>query len=329
MAGFSDEPLLLRMDLVTDAFYRQLPSDQDKRLLEIAAKTANINPVLRLASKKEFKRFKKPGHEDTTKSIYAKYSSREEQLLQSGTLDMAWGLKWLFSYVVLLDTPVLKPELTGRMLDVTGEWLQNMAEAGIDEVAAVLPELRQVLEVAREEIPLSRALADQLPGRFNQACSLLYSGELRQNYVDVNKPKWAQGDADLAALTDNQPPQGFGQTDAIPLNQAQMLVDNVVPRGSVCTRSRPEDLRILSVTRSANDGDYGNVLAMVSVFDRERMADTGDPLALRFDEEMAPNLKPGFVIEATLYSLNNGMHYIDQVTMVWPTYAPLDYVESY
>ncbi|KAJ1951797.1 hypothetical protein EC988_003905, partial [Linderina pennispora] len=52
---FPDEPLLLRMDKTTHAFYKTLTDEADKKMLEVVTHTANVSPILRQASKKDFK----------------------------------------------------------------------------------------------------------------------------------------------------------------------------------------------------------------------------------------------------------------------------------
>ncbi|KAJ1961604.1 hypothetical protein GGI12_003158 [Dipsacomyces acuminosporus] len=330
-AEFLDEPLLLRMDLVTADFHETIDDDQDRRLFEIVAKMANVNPIFRHSRKSELEKYKEPGEEEATRNVLIKYASEERRILQSGTLDLVWGLKWLFSYEVLIEIPVLDPALVDRMINIVARWLAAMARAGIDEVSSQMPNLRRVLDLAKEEIPASRALADQLPGKFNTACSLIYAGELRQNYVSTNTPKWVQDDPAIAPPVNHHQDQQLSSSDSpavLTMAQAQEIVADFVPPGSVCTRSCAQELRVDSVIKPTDEKDHGALLAMVHIFDREKLEGTGEPIAIRLDDDMAPNIKPGFVIEATLHTLDTGIHYIDQITMIWPSYSPLDYMHD-
>ncbi|KAJ1892157.1 hypothetical protein LPJ66_006510 [Kickxella alabastrina] len=325
---FSNEPLLLRMDLATHAFYRKLENPQDKKVLEIASHVANVSVLLRQATKKELKRYGQPGEQEITRDVRMKYQARQDQVTQPGTFDMQWGLKWLLSFVILLESPVFGTAGAERMVVIAEQWMKALADAGIHEVADQMSELQSILRTARDELPASCALAEQLPGKFSSACSLLFAGQLRDAYVNMYKPKWV-----VAEETLNSQARGECLSE-MSLDEARQLVDDIVPLDAVCISSCPLDIRIDSVGAAGAEDASGlqqYVPVLVRIFDRQKMADREDkePILLRFGYESLEFLRPGFIIEATLHTLSNGCHYIDAVTMVWPSYSPLDYVELY
>ncbi|KAJ2061078.1 hypothetical protein GGI17_003335 [Coemansia sp. S146] len=323
---FADEPLLMRVERVTAALNRELDDTVEKRCLEITSFAANAGLVRPVATKKELKKYKKDGEEQATRDIILKYRLREEQLLQSGTLDIPWGLKWLLSYVVLIDSPVIGPGNMEKMTSVVQRWLNAMASADIHEVKDHLEDLTKFVDCARVELLASRALANQLPGMFNAACSLLYDGALRSVHVDFGLPKWVLADRRNSGGGDRLMPDHLVQD--LSIEQARQIVSGIVAEDAQCTRSRPVDLKVESVGVCGDDGLH---IVSVCVFDRQNMVavEGEDTVVLRFETDLAGNVIPGQVIEATLYTLSDGCHYIDAVTMLWPSYSPLDYVNLY
>ncbi|KAJ2675134.1 hypothetical protein IWW42_001280 [Coemansia sp. RSA 1085] len=314
---FSGEPLLLRLDLATSAFYASLKDEESKRLMEIVARAANLDIANRPATKKELKKYKKPGYSDNTRNVETKYRAKEERLLKSGTFDPQWGLKWLLSYVVLVDSSVFITNSALRLCEITEEWLDALAK-DVCEISDSISELKQVLEDARTELASIQLLSDKLPGKFNSACSLLFGGDLRQMHIDPYLPKWVtalQGH-DLSAGVE---PANF---DLMSLTEAQSCVDGIVDLNSTCTCCGSFDIRIHKL---APVNDLGLAPVCVYKFDRQTMKDI-EELTLLFEHDIIMHMRENMVIEATLYKLANGQHFIDSVTMVWPSYTPLDYV---
>ncbi|KAJ2449315.1 hypothetical protein GGF42_004810 [Coemansia sp. RSA 2424] len=322
---FADEPLLMRVERVTTALNRELEDTLEKRCLELTSFAANAGLVRPVATKKELKKYKVAGEEQATSDILLRYRLREDQLLQSGTLDVPWGLKWLLSYVVLIESPVLGPGSMEKMTSVVQRWLNAMASADIHEIKVQLEDLTRFIDCARDELVASRALANQLPGVFNAACSLLYAGELHSVHVDASLPKWVL--ADQRNEGEERRAQEHS-SQGLSIEQARRLVADVVAGDAQCSRSRPVDLLVEHVGAC---GDAGLHRVSTRVFDRRRMAaaEGEDPVVLRFETDLAENLRLGQVIEATVYTLSDGCSYIDAVTMVWPSYSPLDYVNLY
>ncbi|PIA18709.1 hypothetical protein COEREDRAFT_79707 [Coemansia reversa NRRL 1564] len=327
---FSDEPLLLRLDIATHGFYRELKDATDKRLMEIIANTANVNVRTRPAGKKEFTKYNKPGEGENTRNVRLKYRLREELLRQSGTFDLQWGIKWLLSFVALLDTPVLNLAEASRLLELVDMWLKALVSANIHEIVSELPAMEDTIAIAQDEMLCQRTLSEKLPGQFNSACSLLFAGELKTNFIDANMPKWV---LELRAR-DSQSTERIGARgrDVVPslsIAEAQECVSGIVPLDTGCKSSGAVDLRINSIGNDGDSNGDGLVQVGVYVFDRQHMADKGEQLMLRFEPEIAMEMRVGFVLEATLHTLDNGCNYIDAVTMVWPSYTPLDYVEMF
>ncbi|KAJ2003226.1 hypothetical protein GGI04_001822 [Coemansia thaxteri] len=328
---FSDEPLLMRVERATIALHKELEDSDEKRSLEIISLAANAGLVRPVAAKKEMKNYGKPGHEQVTSDVLLKYRLREEQLLQSGTLDIPWGVKWLLSYVVLLDTPVLGAESMAKMINVVRRWLTALADADIHEVKGQLADLNEIVDRAYDELLASRALASQMPGLFNAACSLLYAGQLRSLYVDEGLPNWVLRDRSSAAAgagNNQHLPATDLPEDHMSVEEARQYVAGTVADDARCSHSRAVDLIVESIGSSAADeSSEWQLRVVVRVFDRQRMmAAEEDAVSLRFEYALAENLRPGQVIEATLHTLSDGCSYIDAVTMVWPSYSPLDYV---
>ncbi|KAJ2321574.1 hypothetical protein H4R23_000160, partial [Coemansia sp. Cherry 401B] len=73
MRKFSNDPLLLRLDMATYAFYKNLEDETDKKLMEIVARAANVNVNTRYARKRELKNYKQPGHDENTRNVRIKY----------------------------------------------------------------------------------------------------------------------------------------------------------------------------------------------------------------------------------------------------------------
>ncbi|KAJ2908495.1 hypothetical protein GGI21_002827 [Coemansia aciculifera] len=322
---FTDEPLLMRVERVTTALFRELEDAQEKRCLELTSFEANAGLVRPVATKKELKKYKAGGEEQTTSDILLRYRLREEQLLQSGTLDIPWGLKWLLSYVVLIESPVFGAGGMEKMTSVVQRWLNALASADIHEVKDQLEELTKFVDCARDELVASRALANQLPGVFNAACSLLYAGELHTVHVDGGLPKWVL--ADRRNGGEGRLSQGHSPLD-MSIEQSRQFVSDIIAPDAQCSRTRPADLLVEAVGGCGDDGLHK---VSTRVFDRQRMAvaEGEDPVTLRFETDLVANLRIGQVIETTLYTLSDGCSYIDVVTMVWPSYSPLDYVNMY
>ncbi|KAJ2800842.1 hypothetical protein H4S07_005081 [Coemansia furcata] len=212
------------------------------------------------------------------------------------------------------------------MTSVVQRWLNAMASADIHEVKDQLEDLTKFVDCAREELLASRALANQMPGMFNAACSLLYAGELHRVHVESGLPKWVLADRENSRGDGRLMPDHLVQD--LSLEQARQLLSGIVADDARCTRSRPVDLLVASVGACGDDGMHK---VSVGIFDRQNMmvVEGEDSIVLRFEADLAANLISGQVIEATLYTLSDGCNYIDAVTMVWPSYSPLDYVNMY
>ncbi|KAJ2454997.1 hypothetical protein EV183_001101 [Coemansia sp. RSA 2336] len=313
---FADEPLLLRLDLTTFAFFSSLKDEESRRLMEIVARAANLDMANRPATKKELKKYKKPGYSDNTRNVEIKYRAKEEQLLKSGTFDPVWGLKWLLSYVVLVDSSVFLTNSALRLCEITEAWLDALAK-DIDEISDSISELKQVLENAQIELANIQLLSNELPGKFNSACSLLFGGDLKQMHIDPYLPKWVAALQDHDSSASAEP----ATSDLISLAEAQDCVDGIVDLKSACTCCGSFDIRIHKL---APVGDLGLVSVCVYKFDRQAMKDL-EELTLLFEHDLTVHMRENMVVEATLYKLANGQHFIDSVTMVWPSYTPLDY----
>ncbi|KAJ2365710.1 hypothetical protein H4S02_010624, partial [Coemansia sp. RSA 2611] len=204
-------------------------------------------------------------------------------------------------------------------------------------IADYILQLKELLQVARVELVCLRTLCEKLPGQFNNACSLLFGGDLKRVYVDSYLPKWA---AELRAhdALDNQG-QPVGKADEesdslvggishMSMADAQECVAGIVPLGTKSHNRGSFDLRVQSIGSTA-DVDSGLVPIQVCIFDRQQMKEQGEELTLLLEQSTAVDIRVGFTIEATLYRLDNGRHFIDSVTMVWPSYAPLDYSDIF
>ncbi|KAJ2698728.1 hypothetical protein FB645_005562 [Coemansia sp. IMI 203386] len=325
LCTFSDDPLLLRMDMATYGYYSALTDSRDRRLMEIASRSANVNVQTRPAGRKELKQFGDKKNAEAVRNVRLKYQTKQDQIAQLGTFDMQWGLRSLLSFVVLVEEPVLGVSGAERMVSVVEGWIQALASADIYEVSNQQPQLMRILDVARKELPLTLAVSERLPGKFNLACSLLFAGQLRNAFVDAYKPRWALADQ----VAGDQKPKD--EDAEIERERARDMVDGVVPVDAECTRSRPVDLRIASIDLAAEDCPEHLSRVRVRIYDRSLLADKNDeePVDLLFEADIASCLCVGFVIEATLHTLSNGMHYMDAVTMVWPSYSPLDYVDGH
>ncbi|KAJ1779688.1 hypothetical protein LPJ77_001163 [Coemansia sp. RSA 2523] len=322
---FSNDPLLFRIDLATFDFYKNLSTTNDKRLMALISRTANVNVTTRLASKRELKHYKEAGHEENTRNVRIKYRTREENLLQSGTFDPVWGLKWLLSSVVLVDSPLFGTADITRLCELATMWIGALTDAGVHEVSDSANELYDVLETGRSELMCVRALGGNLPGRFNTACSLLFGGDFKRLYVDSYAPRWATALQPMSSCADDQ--AGIGTNAPLSIAEARECVASVVPLDTKCRNCGSYDLRVKEIGSSSNDS--GLVPVKVCVFNRQLMQEEGQVLTLLFEQSVAMDMRVGFVIEATLYKLDNGQHFIDSITMVWPSYTPLDYLEVF
>ncbi|KAJ2847751.1 hypothetical protein IWW36_003688 [Coemansia brasiliensis] len=319
---FSDEPLLLRLDLTTFAFYTSLQDEESKRLMEVIARAANLDIANRPATKKELKKYKKPGYSENTRNVETKYRTKEDCLLKSGTFDPVWGLKWLLSYVVLVDSSVFITNNAIRLCEITEQWLNALVKEDICEISGCISELKQVLNDAQAELANIQLLSEKMPGKFNNACSLLFGGDLKQVHIDPYLPKWAVAVQDYDSSVASAEP---ANTDLImSLTEAQSYVDGVADLRSTCISCGSFDIRIHKITTPTDE--LGLVPVRVYKFDRQAMKDYDEELTLMFEHDITVNMQENMVIEATLYKLENGKHFIDSVTMVWPSYTPLDYV---
>ncbi|KAJ2780697.1 hypothetical protein GGI15_003440, partial [Coemansia interrupta] len=309
---FSSEPLLMRMDFATYKYYRTLENPHDKKLMETASAFANVNVLTRPGTKKELKRYSDFKDIEARRDLRLKYQTRQVQVLGQATFDMQWGLKWLLSHFILIEEPVIAaPVRAERLPVITGEWMNALAGDGIHEVADQLPELLEIVDMAKQELPLLHRLGDQLPGKFNTACSLLFAGQLRTARIDMFKPKWVLADQQLSS-TEGADHADIYNDDPELMTQAQArnYVNGIVPLDATST-SCPADLRIVSIESSAADdtstGPDGCLYVTAHVYDRQKKSDKEGkaPVVLRMDREMAPNLRVGFIIEATLHELSN------------------------
>ncbi|KAJ2211059.1 hypothetical protein EV179_005792 [Coemansia sp. RSA 487] len=288
------------------------------------------------------KKYKYPGQYAATREIMIKYRDREKQLLQSGTWDMQWGLRWLLSFVVLIDAPVLSIPNANAMVSVVNKWLYALKKAKIQEVEEQFAELEHIISVATDELAASLSASGKLPGRFNAACSLIFAGELKEAFIDLHMPKWALADH-VINTEEYRPTDAYSAADSgLSLAEARECVAQVFGSDDLsqvaCTHSIACDLRVSKIAGARNDddsntnGEAQDVASFhkvaVHTFNRMTLADQGDQLVLYLESDIVAELRPGFVLEATLHTLNNGYHYIDAVTMVWPSYTPLDYVDS-
>ncbi|KAJ2815358.1 hypothetical protein IWW50_006850, partial [Coemansia erecta] len=278
-----------------------------------------------------------PGHEENTRNVCIKYRTREENLLHSGTFDPVWGLKWLLSFVILVDWPVFNTTDVLRLCELIELWLGALAEADIHEVTDFVPELNGILETARGELVCLRALCEKLPGQFNSACSLLFGGALKQVYVEPHMPKWVVAlNSQSSASNVGQPGNAnvdsssalAGSNAPMSIAEAQECVSRAVPLEGACRNCGSYDLLVKSIGTTAHE-DSDLVPVQMSVFNRQLMQEEGEQLDLLFERDVVADMCVGFVIEATLYQLGNSQHFIDSVTMVWPSYTPLDYLELY
>ncbi|KAJ1723796.1 hypothetical protein LPJ53_001865 [Coemansia erecta] len=330
---FSSEPLLMRMDFATYKYYRTLENAHDKMLMETASRFANVNVLTRPATKKELKKYSDFKDSEARRDLRLKYQTRQVQVLGQATFDMQWGLKWLLSYFILIEEPVVAASVRAERLPViTREWMNALASDGIHEVSDQLPELLAIIDMAQHELPLLHRLGEQLPGKFNTACSLLFAGQLRSAHIDMFKPKWVLADQRLSSNEGTDHTDIYSdEPELMTQAQARTYVSGIVPL-DVTSTSCPADLRIVSIeSSSADDMTAGHLHVTTHVYDRQNMSDKEgrDPVVLRMDQEMAPNLRVGFIIEATLHRLSNDIHYVDAVTMVWPSYTPLDHIGTF
>lgn len=326
----ADEPLLFRMERVSATLYKQLNDQQDKQLLELITRVANTSPTNAVATKRELKGYRQPGNEKSTRDVLIKYRTRERQILQTGTHDIPWGLKWLFSFIILVDTPVKGAARVDRMLELTKQWLQAMAEDGIYEVGDQLSELNALLDSIGNELNGCRELTTQLPGPFNTACNLLFGDRIQDAAARGEIPRWAIADQQsLPPLYINRDENNKDMRMA--MSQAREYVDGVVGENERCTNSQARDLRVESISPSFTRGAITGCTVTVQPIDRGSMepVSSSAPVDLWLEVDIAANLHVGIVIEATLHFLSSGQAYVHEVTMVWPSFTPMDYMDIY
>ncbi|KAJ2668012.1 hypothetical protein GGH99_006525, partial [Coemansia sp. RSA 1285] len=218
------------------------------------------------------------------------------------------------------------------MLSVVSKWICALKEARIQEVEEQFSELEQITCVASDELVASLAVSEKLPGGFNAACSLVFAGRLKEALVDLYMPKWAL--ADHGATTESRYAAAQNTANSgLSLAEAKECIIQVFDSEDlsqvVCTHSIACDLRVSGIAGPGNDesdkdgyavkGKAHNTTSFhkvyVYMYNRLASVDEGDRLTLYLESDVVAELRPGFVLETTLHTLNNGYHYIDSVTM--------------
>ncbi|KAH7031748.1 Argonaute siRNA chaperone complex subunit Arb1-domain-containing protein, partial [Linnemannia elongata] len=188
------------------------------------------------------------------------------------------------------DTPVVVAALLNYLLvrDVLPEYKEDLQAA------------LAVAEKAKIELPLCKMISSGWPSRYDKACSLLYGGE----WYDYLEDLW-QGEA--AAI----------ETIGLDRAMARKIVKSVVgPDVDIETlRAGPREYLEMEVVHvPAIDLDEGADVDTVPEEEDDRRK-----IHVFFDPNVSTKLLLGMRIAGFVYTLSNGMSYLEQA-QVMPTY---------
>ncbi|KAJ1675495.1 hypothetical protein EV182_001154 [Spiromyces aspiralis] len=317
-------PLLLRLEIAAAQLLESemFEGRTERDIFDMLMRYGNINPGHPIVSAKSRA---KMDLEDLEDPVIAVYKKREDRLLKGGgKVDMAFGVTMFFSVQCLRQQPFIEAEQFRQAPRVVEAWLRYLIEHDVcveynDDIYRALA----VTERAKIELVNCKQLAMTLPGKFNDACSMLFGGSLK----DLGD-SYAAGTADTSWVSaSNGDTQGFG---IITLSEAQAVyaraTGGMAPEEAEYLGAEPHDVHV----EEQLAGDHEEFCAFkCRRWDREAGKpisdeDGGRPFTLYFEREVAQHMCPGIYLEADLHQLSNGVHYIDQVTGVWPSYTPFD-----
>ncbi|KAK3847788.1 MAG: Argonaute siRNA chaperone complex subunit Arb1-domain-containing protein [Linnemannia gamsii] len=187
------------------------------------------------------------------------------------------------------DTPIVVAALLNYLLirDVLPEYKEDL------EAALV------VAEKAKVELPLCKMISSGLPSRYDRACSLLYGGEWFNYFED----RW-QGEAASVEIL------------GLDYAMAKKIVKSVVG-----PNVDPDSLRV--APREFLEMEIVHVpaidLGMVDTDTTTPEEEEDDAVHIFFDPNVASKLLLGMRIAGYVYTLSNGMSYLEQA-FVMPTY---------
>ncbi|KAK5808868.1 Argonaute siRNA chaperone complex subunit Arb1-domain-containing protein [Linnemannia elongata] len=193
------------------------------------------------------------------------------------------------------DTPVVVAALLNYLLvrDVLPEYKEDLQAA------------LAVAEKAKIELPLCKMISSGWPSRYDKACSLLYGGE----WYDYLEDLW-QGEA--AAI----------ETIGLDRAMARKIVKSVVgPDVDIETlRAGPRDYLEMEVVHvPAIDLDEGADLDPEVPIEWQKPVNQRRKIHVFFDPNVSTKLLLGMRIAGFVYTLSNGMSYLEQA-QVMPTY---------
>ncbi|KAJ1913478.1 hypothetical protein H4219_005203 [Mycoemilia scoparia] len=251
-----------------------------------------------------------------TDTAMASYREKEEKLQYSGgVFDIYFGIVMFLSLRSLKLHPLNDVSQFNVAPKVTEYWLRYLLDNNVcpeiddDEILKSLA----VVERSKIEFINVRKLSKRLPGKFNEACSMLYGGtlkaigDLQQSELDKD------GSGNASDL--NWAPKST--VSLITLAESKELCSQLITEGVTHVKKESVDIRVEQILE--NDSQI-----VCHRWIRESTQPTGEPFRLVLDPDVIKYVCPGFYIEVDLHTLSNGMCYIDQVSGVWPSYTLLE-----
>ncbi|KAI9245220.1 Argonaute siRNA chaperone complex subunit Arb1-domain-containing protein [Phascolomyces articulosus] len=196
------------------------------------------------------------------------------------------------------------------------------------EYADDIARAREIVALAKVELPMCKRATTAMPGEFNRACCILFEGGLKGAWVI--EASWAQATAKTQKLIDAFKESTTGDMDEKTLAMVDSVVGDHTQRKVVDERDYVF-VKIVDIASNDNGDDKNkeeeekkeeeNSLVKVTLVEYD---DPEKKYEILLEKSITKDLRKDFVMKATMFQLDTGHWYLDRATQLMPSFYMVD-----
>ncbi|KAI8096365.1 Argonaute siRNA chaperone complex subunit Arb1-domain-containing protein [Halteromyces radiatus] len=190
---------------------------------------------------------------------------------------------------------------------------------------------REWTALAKDQLPRCKRISNDLPGKFNTACRLLFDPKSKDSESNElsGVPAWAMGDPTLTAVVQSYVDFTVGMTRG----EARLIIGSIIPNADSEHVIDRRDCICVKITqigdddRTVNDKKDEDALVMVNLAEYDEDADQviqEKSYTLYFENSIADQMLVGMVLKVTLQQLSGGQWFLDHSIHVCPAFYKKD-----
>ncbi|KAF7730682.1 hypothetical protein EC973_001631 [Apophysomyces ossiformis] len=182
------------------------------------------------------------------------------------------------------------------------------------EYAEDIAKARAIAAEAKVQLPMCKRASGLLPGKFNIACSMVFEGK-HKAFATIDS-EWLEAAGKQSWRIDDF----LSESTGMDISEAKKLIKSVLGSYKSTTGSvqylGTEFVKIATIGSFDPESDPDHLVDVTLV----EYHNPNKQHQVKFERNIVNELKEGMVMYATLYQLENGLRYVDDISLLMPNF---------